>query len=262
MRIAGVGRRTILTDMANSMKRRIFCFIITAVIVCLLCACGEQNVTTQPTGSDATQKTTATTTTTTKLTMPVTEVTANGYAYRIEGNGVVITGYMGSETNIEIPQSIRGKQVVEIGFEAFRNSEIKSVKIPFGVKRIGAFAFFNAPIESIEIPETVIFIGNNALSFTNLTEFETPMGISTISAELFIFCQNLESVIITDNVTQIDYGAFAYCPSLEAVYVPDSVDYIADDAFEGWFDGFVLYGEEDSYAQQYAEDKGIEFEIV
>lgn len=243
------------------MKKKIFCFVVAVVIACSLYACGGENIN-QPTDSASTQKTTAKTTTTAKLTMPATEVTDNGYAYRVEGNGVVITGYTGSETNIEIPVSIKGKQVVEIGFEAFRNSEIKSVKIPFGVKAIGAYAFFNAPIESIEIPETVIFIGNSAFCFTNLTEFETPMGISVVSAEMFMFCQNLESVIVTDNITQIDYGAFAYCPSLEAVYVPDSVHYIADDAFEGWFDGFVLYGEEDSYAEQYAEDMEIEFEIV
>ena len=227
----------------------------------MLCACGGNGDEVPTTDLSTTQKSTVTTTTQ-PFTVPVTEVTDNGYVYKIEGNGVVIVGYKGDDTSIEIPQSISGKQVVEIGFEAFRNSEITSVKIPFGVKTIGAYAFFNAPIESIEIPETVTFIGNSAFCFTNLTEFKTPMGISVVSAEMFMFCQNLESVIITDNITQIDYGAFAYCPSLEAVYVPYSVDYIADDAFEGWFDGFVLYGEEDSYAQQYAEDEGIVFEIV
>jgi len=240
--------------------KKILCLILALTAVCVLCACGGNGDEVPTTDLSTTQKSTVTTTTE-PVTVPVTEVTDSGYVYKIEGNGVVIVGYKGDDTNIEIPQSISGKQVVEIGFEAFRNSEITGVVIPFGVKRIGAYAFFNAPVESIEIPETVTFIGNNAFSFTNLTEFETPMGISTVSAEMFMLCQNLKSVIITDNVTQIDYGAFAYCPSLEAVYIPYSVDYIADDAFDGYFD-LVLYGEEDSYAEQFAEENEMIFEIV
>ncbi len=266
MRIVGAGRATIPTATGNNMMKRIFCIVAVLVFVCAFCACGEggQNVTTAPSTTAAMQKTSVTTTvatTTAELTVPVTEITDDGYLYSVEDNGVVVTGYTGGETSVEIPQTIDGKQVVEIGFEAFKNSNLKNVKIPFGVKKIGAFAFFGSPLESVEIPETVTFIGNNAFSYTNLTDFEMPLGISTVSAEMFSFCDRLESVVIGSNITQIDYGAFAFCQSLEAVYIPYSVDYIADDAFEGWFD-LVLYGEEESYAQQYAEDMGMEFEVV
>lgn len=247
--------------------KKIFCLIAVLIVICAFCACGEgeQNVTTAPDTATTTKTTsvttTAITTTTTGFVPPVTQVTDDGYTYTVEDGGVVVTGYNGAETSVEIPQTIGGKQVVEIGFEAFRNSKVKSVKIPFGVKKISAFAFCQSALESVEIPETVTFIGNNAFSYTNLTEFETPLGISTVSAEMFSFCEQLESVIISDNITQIDYGAFAFCLSLEAVYVPYSVDYISDDAFEGCFD-LVLYGEEESYAEQFAEDMELQFEIV
>ena len=244
--------------------KKIFCLIAVFALAFTLFACGEEErqIVTEPSSATTTtQKTGDATTTATEVTVPVTSISDGGYIYSQEDDGIVITGYVGTETDLVIPQTIDGKQVVEIGFEAFRNGEIKSVEIPFGVRKIGAFAFFSTPLERVEIPETVTFIGNNAFSYTNLTEFETPLGISGICAETFSFCEQLESVIIGDNVTQIDYGAFAFCPLLEAVYIPYSVDYVADDAFEGCFD-IVIYGEEESYVEQFAEDMNFRFEIV
>lgn len=246
--------------------KRIFCFVVLLILLCMLFACGESEQTTTikaESTTTTTQKASVTTTTTTKITIPVTIISPDGYTYVLDDKGAaIIIDYFGTETSVEIPQTVGDKQVVEIGFEAFRDSKVKSVIVPFGIKKIDAYAFFNSSLESIVIPDTVTFIGNNAFSYTNLTELETPMGISTISAEAFSFCEHLESVIIGSNVTEIEDDAFAFCQSLEAVYIPYSVDYIADNAFSGWFDGLVIYGEEDSYAQQYAEDMGMEFEIV
>lgn len=244
--------------------KRFVSLLVVSLMLRSLCACGEavSDVTTVPRTSGTTNKTTVTNTTTTEVTVPVTVITPDGFAYAVEGDGVVVTEYVGNETSVEIPQTIAGKQVVEIGFGAFRDSTVRSVKIPFGVKTIGAYAFYKSALENIEISETVTLIGNNAFSYTNLTEFESPMGISVIGFEVFSFCDSLQSVILGSNIDEIQEGAFAYCQSLEAVYVPNSVDYIAQDAFEGWVNGLVIYGNENSYIQQYAEDMGMEFEIV
>lgn len=246
--------------------KKAFCFIICAVLVCVLFACGEsgQNVTTQKVEatSGTANKTSDTTTTTTEITQPYTVITPDGFTYAVEDNGLVVKEYYGTETAVEIPQTIDGKQVVEIGFEAFKDNNVKSVVVPFGVKKIGAYAFYNSSLENIEIPETVTYIGNNAFSYTDLTQFESPLGISTISFELFSFCDSLETVILGSNIDEIQEGAFAFCQSLESVYIPSSVEYISDDAFEGWFIGMMLYGEDNSYVQQYAKDNGMEFELI
>lgn len=266
-RIAGAGRAIIRTAMRNNGMRRFISLLFTCVVICLLCACGESvsDSTTQhktDATTTTTQRVSGTTTTTTATTVPYTIISDEGFTYAVEGNGLIVTEYYGSAEHIEIPQMVDGKPVVEIGFGVFKDSKIKSVTIPFGVKTIGAYAFYNTPLESVDIPETVTFIGNNAFSYTSLTEFESPLGVSVIGFEVFSFCDSLQSVILGNNIEEVHQGAFAFCQSLEAVYIPDSVDYISDSAFEGWFDGLVLYGKENSYGQQYAEDNGMEFEIV
>ena len=246
--------------------RRGICLVVALMLVCIFFGCGEseqKDTTTSTTIRNTTTTTKSTTATTDLITALTNGVHGNekDFTYEYVNDGVVITGYIGEETEIIIPQIISGRMVVEIGFEAFKNSSVKSVTVPFGVKKIGAFAFYQSSLEWIEIPETVTFIGNNAFSYTNLTEFETPMGISVVSAEMLSFCDSLEAVIIGNNITQVDYGAFAFCMSLEAVYVPYTVEYISDDVFEGCYD-LILYGEEDSYAEQFAEENEMIFEIV
>lgn len=77
-----------------------------------------------------------------------------------------------------------------------------------------------------------------------------------IPDESFMACGNLDTVAIGDSVQSINSRAFADCKNLETAAIADSVTEIADDAFEGC-EKLTIYCNEDSYAKNYAEEKGI-----
>lgn len=63
-------------------------------------------------------------------------------------------------------------------------------------------------------------------------------------------------------VSSIGAGAFKDCASLSSVMVYDNVTEIADDAFDGVSDDFVIKCYEDSPISVWAEENGVNYEIV
>ena len=100
---------------------------------------------------------------------------------------------------------------------------------------------------------------------------------------MFSGCENLEMVFIQNGTRTIGRGAFRNCGKLKLVEIPNSVYYFTDYAFEGCgslkkieipenvsyigknaFTGcenLVCVVYEGSYAQQYCEENGIQYEI-
>lgn len=76
--------------------------------------------------------------------------TAGDYDYTVLDDGTVkITGYSGRASVLEIPESIGGCKVTEIGSSAFSgNSTLTMVVIPDSVTSIGASAFYNCSLLS------------------------------------------------------------------------------------------------------------------
>lgn len=82
-------------------------------------------------------------------------------------------------------------------------------------------------------------------------------GTKTVGAGAFAGCTNLAAVEISDTVTQIGSYAFADCP-IERIGIPSSVVNIADDAFGEKIGGnMVIYCEEGSAAEKFANKNGI-----
>jgi hypothetical protein len=68
---------------------------------------------------------------------------------------LIITGFSGSDTDIEIPRLIQGKTVTEIGGRAFEGRNLTSVIIPPDIRRIEFHAFAENPLVSITIGQDV-----------------------------------------------------------------------------------------------------------
>ncbi len=156
--------------------------------------------------------------------------TENGLEYLIytDVDCIAITGYSGSETNVEIPASINGLPVESIENGAFSNC---------------------TKLTSITIPDSVTYIGFDAFSgCTGLTSITLPNSIVDISSSTFSGCRGLTSIIIPDGVTHIGYDAFSGCTGLTSITIPDSVTYIGDNAFynTAWYenqpDGLIYAG--------------------
>ena len=88
------------------------------------------------------------------------------YKYTTENGKVTIIAYTGSAIDVTIPATIDGMPVVAIGEEAFKNTQIRSVTIPSGVKTIDWFAFSACTVlESITIPSSVTSVGYGAFDY-------------------------------------------------------------------------------------------------
>lgn len=86
----------------------------------------------------------------------------------------------------------------------------------------------------------------------------TIVGTMIMSSVIF---QNITNVEIEFGYERIGSRAFENCRNLTTIKIPSTVSYIADDAFNGC-SKLTIRGKADSYAQTYAESKGIKFKAV
>ncbi|MCH5324151.1 MAG: fibronectin type III domain-containing protein [Eubacterium sp.] len=96
--------------------------------------------------------------------------TYGDYTYSVKSDGTVsISGYNGTDTSLEIPSVLGGKQVSAIGSQAFyRCSSITDITVPDGVKSIGSYAFeYCSKLEWIALPDSLTEIGVYAFMYCN-----------------------------------------------------------------------------------------------
>ena len=159
------------------------------------------------------------------------------YEYETNDDGAVtLTKYIGSETDVLVPDNVDGVVVTGIKERCFyKCSAVTSVVIPNGVTSIGGSAFYGCTsLISVIIPDGVTSIGDGAFSnCSSLTSVIIPNSIANIHDRAFSRCSSLISVVIPSGVTGIGDGAFSYCTSLTSVVIPDGVTSIGDSAFGG-----------------------------
>ncbi len=158
-----------------------------------------------------------------------------------------------SLTKIKIPDS-----VTEIGRGAFSGSSLTNVNIPAGVKKIEKEAFSGSSLRAIKIPDSVTEIGGWAfIGCSSLTKIKIPAGVKKIERWTFTGCSSLREIKIPDSVTEIGVCAFSDCFSLTKIKIPKSVTKIYKSTFSD--SPVTIYGEQGSYAEEYAKKQGIPF---
>ena len=150
------------------------------------------------------------------------------------GNITITKVKAGSETSIDVPESIGGKNVTAIGKDAFRgNYYLESVTLPQSVTSIEdlAFAYCDA-LQNINIPQNVTNIGVSAfLSCESLTSITIPSGVTSINDVAFAYCTSLKSIELPDHLVSIGVSAFGGCTSLENIVIPAEVTSVGSRAF-------------------------------
>ena len=113
---------------------------------------------------------------------------AKDFTYSLNADGgMTITGYKGTGGQVDIPSTIDGYPVTEIGGYAFNSrSNVWKVNIPTSVKRIGNAAFMS----------------------TSISEITIPAGVQEIPFSAFAKCPSLKLVTILGKTTTIDEYAF------------------------------------------------------
>ncbi len=132
----------------------------------------------------------------------------------IGDNECVIIGCLTEAEILEVPEKLQEYTVVEIGPDAFSNSEVIEVRLPDTVKYIRDYAFTNCS----ELKE--VYLGNS---------------LEEIGSTVFNFCPKLETVTFPDSLRKIGILCFGMCTSIREVYIPAGAteisDVIADIAF-------------------------------
>ncbi len=120
----------------------------------------------------------------------------SGFSYGVSNGEATITYYAGVGGDIIISSEINGYPVTGIGYDAFRDSWLKSVVIPTGITNIGKNAFFNrTALTNITIPDGVTIIGANALyGCISLTDIAIPDSVTTVGNNVFEFCYDLSDI--------------------------------------------------------------------
>lgn len=152
--------------------------------------------------------------------------TTDDFTYTLidEYSKVQILSYIGSDTDVVIPDRIDNKKVTSIADSAFRDKSITSVVFGQYVESIGNYAFYSC--QSL-----------NKLDFSK-------SSVKTIGDYAFTVCKSLESIEFPDSLESIGYGAFsAYtngyggyygsyvASSLKSVKFGNGLKSIADYAF-------------------------------
>lgn len=188
--------------------------------------------------------------------------------WKYEMSGVIsseyhIESYLGNSSRVQIPALFQSKPVTKVNSEAFLNNiDINYIAFPATIKEIGNNAFYGCTaLKSLIIPNTIETIGNNAFygcTTLSLVSFDANTGVDVIPRNCFNGCTSLNTVILAQGVERIESMAFLGCTNLTSATIPASVTYIADNAFNKC-ENLTIYGWENTYAQTYAEEKGIEF---
>ena len=165
----------------------------------------------------------------------------------IDGRSIAITRYTGSDTNLSIPASIKGRPVTVIGDDAFHGCRsLTSISIPSSITTIGERAFYHCD----SLTNINVDTGNSAYSSIDGVMFDKsgqtlvcfpagksgtyaiPSSVATIKHSAFWNCRNLIGITVPSSVFIMGDYAFFDCCSLINISISSSFT-LEDSVFQG-----------------------------
>ena len=193
---------------------------------------------------------------------------SDGYSYtHLDDTYISICGWDNGSDAFVVPTMLEGFPVQEVANIALReNDYITSINLNDAayLTRIGDMAFKDCVnlAGSVSLPSRLTSIGWGVFQgCISITEVNYYSDITYVPVQCFYGCSSLEKVLISDGVQEIRKYAFSYCGALNYVRIPQSVTSIHSTAFNNC-PNLVIYCYTGSYAQQYAEDKGIDYVLI
>lgn len=221
------------------------------------------------------------------LALPV-RAAEGDWTYEQTEDGLRLTGYLGTETELVLPDTLAGQRVVEIGKGCFKDSKLTEVTIPHGIRVIGEEAFCgSSALTKVYLSGSVNVIGDRAFANSGLIKMDIPGSVRAIGNEAFRDCEKMfnfviesgfdedsvdigegfgsGSVSMEEGVESIGDRAFYGCTNLTRMFVPASVTTIGSQAM-GFIDGgkqnYQISGYAGSEAERYANDNELKFKIL
>jgi len=168
------------------------------------------------------------------LLLVVPSIAQAEFKYTTNNGAITITKYIGSDSDVTIPDTIDGLPVTAMGSSVFCNCQnLTKVTIPNSVTRLGSFVFADCTsLTDLTIPNRVTRIERGTFSgCVRLRHFTLPDSVTNIGIYAFSACTSLTNVTIPGRVTTIEASAFTRCDSLPSVTLPNSLLSIGLEAF-------------------------------
>ena len=163
--------------------------------------------------------------------------------------------------NTAIPEIELPSNVNLIGKNAFRGCKnLKSVTLNDALTSIGNNAFYDCDaLKEITIPNNVTSLGTYAFADCEILEkVELGSGLTEIPAYAFNLCPSITDMVIPYRVSKINNNAFTNCVGLVNITIPRAVSSMGDNVFS-YPTKMTVYGVAGTYAEQYANEKGMTF---
>lgn len=162
----------------------------------------------------------------------------NGLCYEIneDGTATLVDCDMNISGHLDIPSSVDGYTVTEIGENAFADCYfLESVTIPETVTIISDMAFYSCiSLTTVNMTDNVLVIGEGAFLYCRLlSDITVSENLKFLGDGAFAGCWSLTSFSIPSAITYIGRECFADCDSLTAIYLPFSVTEISSGLF--WY---------------------------
>lgn len=152
--------------------------------------------------------------------------------YIVDRNGSILN-YLGSDTDLVVPDNINGIQPTSISQKCFWNQNINSIKLPDSVTDIEKYAFYGTELSSIE--------GNNVENINECSFYECEKlsnikfpELRYIGKQSLYGCNTLSNIDLS-NVKEIGSEALYGCKSLPKQPDFSSVDWVAEKGLAGTY---------------------------
>ncbi len=137
-----------------------------------------------------------------------------------EKGTVIITDYIGSDKDVKVPKTLRGKKVVAIDSHAFSGDDITSVVIGNNVKSIGENVFQNCKyLQTVDLGDSVEKIGTMSFAdCTELTEVKFSPSLKEIGYMLFRNNTKLTDINLNGNTNFKVVDGIIYSSDMTVLY--------------------------------------------
>lgn len=133
--------------------------------------------------------------------------------------------------NVEVPSSINGEPVTNIGAEAFADKGLESLTLPEGIETIGKGAVKNNHLTDINLPDSTKVVQAEAFKNNQLTEVNLPNNATALGSDAFAN-NNITDVGIASGTVDIADGIFQDNQISNLTNLPTSVERIGVGAFK------------------------------
>ena len=140
-------------------------------------------------------------------------VVSGEFEYKILKEGLCLIKYDGEKSEVSIPKTVKGKTVLKIGPDAFKNNKkVKIVNIPNTVQ---------------EIEDGGAFENCSNLKEVNIA---TDSKMNYLGEWTFYKCKNLETINLPHTITKLTLSCFEDCISLKELKLHEGIEYIEQNA--------------------------------